>query len=270
MPDMRWCRYEVAPIGTTLRPPDEAQGITSDMVIPIAPNKHYTGGRRPLYPTPSFPFSNCYHWIMNSISVRIRVHEDGVEHDGAIKLPPAESYAMNETFFPDCQRIGKYLRESNGPTPSAPKADLEESYAAALASSTSGDDPKEPELFNMEPSVQDDARVDVLTDTYLRLVTQRGLRRSGPPSQSDGPERSRNRREHSSDVVPGSHEAQKQSPVTPVSSRDSGLDMFGWDPDPNTARIPLVDAWLDIDKHLTEDDIPSPLELQKEIERIAS
>ncbi|RDX48702.1 hypothetical protein OH76DRAFT_1352070, partial [Lentinus brumalis] len=71
MPNMRWCRYEVAPIGTTLRPSDETRSITPDMVIPIAPNKHYTGERRPLRPTPSFPFSNCYHWIMNNVTVRV-------------------------------------------------------------------------------------------------------------------------------------------------------------------------------------------------------
>ncbi|KAI0697410.1 hypothetical protein C8T65DRAFT_755346 [Cerioporus squamosus] len=105
MPDMRWCRYLVDPIGTALRQPDEAQGITSDMVIPIAPNKCYTGGRRPVYPTPTFPFSNCYHWVLNSMTVRVRVHQDGVAHDGAFKLPPAESHALNEGFFPDCQRI---------------------------------------------------------------------------------------------------------------------------------------------------------------------
>ncbi|KAI0697390.1 hypothetical protein C8T65DRAFT_662152 [Cerioporus squamosus] len=266
MPDMRWCRYEVAPIGTTLRPPDETRGISSDMVIPIAPNQHCTGERRPVNPTPSFPFSNCYHWIMNSVTVRVRVHQDGVEHDRAIKLPPAERYALNKGFSPDCQRIGKFLRDKHGS--SSARNDGTEPSDPIKASSTCGDDTQKPGLIDAKPSLQGGGRIDVLTDTYLRLVTQRGLRRSGPPSQSDASVRSPN---HSSeDVLSGSREAQKQSTVTPMTSRDSGVDVFGWDPDPNTAKLPLVDAWLDIDKHLTEDDIPSPLELQKEIEEITA
>ncbi|RDX48720.1 hypothetical protein OH76DRAFT_1310311, partial [Lentinus brumalis] len=86
MAQVRWCRYRVSPIGTTLRPPDAAHGITSDMVIPIAPNKSHTDERRPVHPKSPFPYSNCYHWIQTSTSVRVRVHEEGVEHDGAIRL----------------------------------------------------------------------------------------------------------------------------------------------------------------------------------------
>ncbi|RPD68980.1 hypothetical protein L226DRAFT_435205, partial [Lentinus tigrinus ALCF2SS1-7] len=105
MPGMRWCRYYVSPIGTTLRPPDESSGITSDMVVPIAPNKGHTPERQPIHPTPSFPFSNCYHWIFNDVTVRLRVHTEGVEHDGAIKLPAAEHLAMKDAFSLDCERI---------------------------------------------------------------------------------------------------------------------------------------------------------------------
>ncbi len=260
MPNMRWCRYEVAPIGTTLRPSDETRSITPDMVIPIAPNKHYTGERRPLRPTPSFPFSNCYHWIMNNVTVRVRVREEGVEHDGAIKLPPAERYALNKGFSPDRQRISRFLHDNPRRPSSAAREDTKPS---------TGDDTRKPGFFDARPeSALGGGRIDVLTDTYLRLVTQRGLRKSGPHSDAKASERSQT---HSSeDVTSSDPEAQKQSTVTPVTSRDSGIDVFGWDPDPNTARIPLVDAWLDIDKHLTEDDIASPLELQKEIAQITS
>ncbi|RDX39759.1 hypothetical protein OH76DRAFT_1367209 [Lentinus brumalis] len=80
LPGARWCRYYVKPIGMTLRPPDYARGITPDMVIPIALNRHYTGTRAPVHPTPSFPFGNCYHWINNEITVRISVPKHGVEH----------------------------------------------------------------------------------------------------------------------------------------------------------------------------------------------
>ncbi|RPD57868.1 hypothetical protein L226DRAFT_308117 [Lentinus tigrinus ALCF2SS1-7] len=69
--------------------------------------------------------------------------------------------------------------------------------------------------------------------------------------------------------VTGSHDGQRQTTVTPKSSREGlGFDLFGWDPDLNTTKTPLVDAWLDIDKHLTEDDIPNPDELDNEIEQV--
>ncbi|RPD57886.1 hypothetical protein L226DRAFT_563584 [Lentinus tigrinus ALCF2SS1-7] len=251
MPDMRWCRYGVSPIGTMLRSVDETRGITPDMVIPIAPNKRCTGEHSPVHPTPAFPFSNCYHWALNHRGVRIRVHEDGVEHEGAISLSPEESYALKEGFFPDCQRARKAQREKYGESPDA-----------ARASSIGAYDVHNPELPVMDPAIQGvTGHIDVLTDTYYRLVTQRGLRRSGPPSESDMSD--------SAEDVTGSHDGQRQMTVTPKSSREGlGFDLFGWDPDLNTAKIPLVDVWLDIDKHLTEDDIPSPDELDKEFEQV--
>ncbi|RPD57865.1 hypothetical protein L226DRAFT_472523 [Lentinus tigrinus ALCF2SS1-7] len=81
MPGMRWCRYIVSPIGTALRPPDETRGITSDMVVPIAPNEGYNPERHSIRPTPSFPFLNCYHWAFNNVVVRVRVYGDGVAED---------------------------------------------------------------------------------------------------------------------------------------------------------------------------------------------
>ncbi|RPD57871.1 hypothetical protein L227DRAFT_551348, partial [Lentinus tigrinus ALCF2SS1-6] len=94
MPGIRWCRYNISPIGTTLRSLEEARGITSDMVVPIAPNRGHTPERHPVHTTPSFPFSNCYHWAFNDVTVRMRVHGDGIEDDRAIYLPPREQSAM--------------------------------------------------------------------------------------------------------------------------------------------------------------------------------
>ncbi len=45
-------------------------------------------------------------------------------------------------------------------------------------------------------------------------------------------------------------------------------DLFGWDPDPATALLPLVDAWLEVEEHLSEDEIPSPLEFDAEIREV--
>ena len=44
-----------------------------DMVIPIAPNQVH----RPIHPTPSFLFSNCFDCFPDRKSVRVRIHEGG-------------------------------------------------------------------------------------------------------------------------------------------------------------------------------------------------
>ena len=262
MPGMRWCRYSVSPIGTTLRPPDESQGITSDMVVPIAPNMGLTPDRQPIRPTPAFPFSNCYHWIFNDVTVRVRVYGDGVEHDGSIMLSPEEFLALKDTFTLDCERIERFFCEDSG----AAQALTTEKVPPVDASPTCGDDARgtgTPALV----ATQDDGRAHVLLETYHRLVTERDLRRSVPGENDYKSEKTLcSSREDKS----RSHEEHKQSSVTPETSRDSGIDLFGWDPDSNNARIPLVDAWFDIDKHLTEDCIPSPLELEKEFKEIES
>ncbi|PIL33680.1 hypothetical protein GSI_04304 [Ganoderma sinense ZZ0214-1] len=48
------------------------------------------------------------------------------------------------------------------------------------------------------------------------------------------------------------------------------LDLFGWRPNPATKYIPLVDCWLDLEEHLSESTIPSPVDLWTEQQRIGA
>ncbi|RPD68998.1 hypothetical protein L226DRAFT_308074 [Lentinus tigrinus ALCF2SS1-7] len=259
VPGDRWCRYSVSPIGTTLRPPEEAQGFTSDMVIPIAPNKGHTPERHPIHTTPTFPFSNCYHWVLNNVTVRVRIHGDGVEHDGAIYLPPRQQTILEKTIFADYHRSNALCREKYGSPSTALAEDALEHATADPRSTCEGDaqgtgPPVESQAQNGDPT-------HILSEIYHCLVTQRGLRTpSRPPSQSG---------DSSSENLLDCDDSQKQLTVTTVTSRDEGIDLFGWDPNANTPRIPLVEAWLDLENHLTEDSITSPLELEKEFEQIA-
>ncbi len=41
-------------------------------------------------------------------------------------------------------------------------------------------------------------------------------------------------------------------------------NLFGWDPDPKTLFLPLVDLWFELQDHLEEGNIPSPLEFYEE------
>ena len=46
------------------------------------------------------------------------------------------------------------------------------------------------------------------------------------------------------------------------------MNIFGWDPDPTFPLIPLVDLWLDLEEHLTPENIPSPLEWFEEEKKV--
>ena len=105
MPGMRWCRYVVDPVGTTLRTPDPESGIEADMVVPIAPNTAHSRGLEPVRPKPAFPFGNCFHWFENDGMVRIRVPPaGGFEHDDATTLSVKEHFALIQKFEGDYKR----------------------------------------------------------------------------------------------------------------------------------------------------------------------
>ena len=88
-PDQPWYRFEIEPIATTLRPEDEAQGITSDMCIPIFPNTNHPNGRESLQPSPEglFPYDSCYHWFQPKlVDVRIRARPELFDETNAVSV----------------------------------------------------------------------------------------------------------------------------------------------------------------------------------------
>ncbi|RPD70394.1 hypothetical protein L226DRAFT_470235 [Lentinus tigrinus ALCF2SS1-7] len=55
-------------------------------------------------------------------------------------------------------------------------------------------------------------------------------------------------------------------PIPPSITDILSMNVFGWDDDPSFQFIPLVDLWLDLKEHLSEDSIPNPVGLWKEQE----
>ncbi|EIW54308.1 uncharacterized protein TRAVEDRAFT_85247, partial [Trametes versicolor FP-101664 SS1] len=86
-PDKPWYRFRALPIGPHLLPPNEAKGYTSDMCIPIFPNMSHPTGRAPLPSERPFPYGNCYHWIDESVVIRVRARPEGFDETNAIKIP---------------------------------------------------------------------------------------------------------------------------------------------------------------------------------------
>ncbi|KAI0664048.1 hypothetical protein C8Q70DRAFT_215498 [Cubamyces menziesii] len=88
-PDQPWYRFEIEPIATTLRPEDEARGITSDMCIPIFPNTNHPAARESLQPSPEglFPYDNCYHWFQAKlVDVRIKARPELFDETNAVSI----------------------------------------------------------------------------------------------------------------------------------------------------------------------------------------
>ena len=198
MPANPWHAYSVRPIAPTLRVEDLSQGLTSDMVIPIAPNTSHPNGRAPVHTEQTFPFSNCYFWYQYEIMLRVNSRPEMFDHTDAVALSTAAYCQMNREFREDITRSLRMQQERAPEAQSAPH----------------------------------------------------------PEPQSDADER---------DSSSGSEEAFECADGMPP------LDLFGDDADPmQTELLPLVDLWLDLTAHLTEDTIPDPEGLFKETEAIVS
>ncbi|RDX48679.1 hypothetical protein OH76DRAFT_1483764 [Lentinus brumalis] len=218
MPDSRWCKYDINPIGTTLRPADERNGITPDMVLPISPNAKHEHGPEPVQPTPSFPFSNCYHWYFNTLRARVRVHKEGYDQSSSIFM---SSLAVNRRFE-DAYHRSIALLNKRGET-------------------STSDTPATSSLSTSDLDLNS-CEMQTISELYRRLAVKHGLLTSMSPGD-------------------GALDSDDDS--------DSD-DLFGWDPDPATALLPLVDAWLEIEQHLSEDEIPSPVDFDAEIREVVA
>ncbi|TFK84706.1 hypothetical protein K466DRAFT_654628 [Polyporus arcularius HHB13444] len=274
MPNSRWCRYHVTAIATTPRPPDATTGITSDMVLPIAPNS--IPGRRTIYPNNPFPFSNCLHWFQSDlVQIRIRTSDTGFEVDGAIRLTTDQRMALEEGFDGDFERIVEFASKHSEPQEFQPNS---------------------PSTISLPLSCHDIEDVDsvsleVLSATCWQLASRRGLMSSVPPVTTPRPTSTPARTEAirlnaassssvSSDTASvGTSCASTETDIsaslgTSVSEHAhnpfASMDLFGWEPNAEIPLIPLADLWLEIADHLTQEEIPSPLELYEEVRAIRS
>ena len=66
-------KFHVYLVGAGLCPGNPAEYVTLDMCTPIFPNTSHPSGRTPVVPVPTFPFSNCYHWIGPDMVRTVRV-----------------------------------------------------------------------------------------------------------------------------------------------------------------------------------------------------
>lgn len=233
MPDSEYCRYRVNAVATRLRPRVPDKGITSDMVVPIYPNTRHTRHGTKITSTPAFPFPNCYFWIDSRTSLRVRVSRGrGYDNDKAYQLDISQHVALSDAFDHEYTHINRFWRE---------KRDF---HARQLVHGADGSSM----LSNLETRLD---TVLVTSDIY-----------GGDCALEDA-------LDWSPDLSPERSPSSSATPPLPPSITDlMSMNLFGWDEDPTFLFIPLVDLWLELEEHFTEDSIPNPVGLWKEQERI--
>ncbi len=241
MPQSEWCRYRVNPVATTLRQECPEWGVTSDMVLPIPPNTDHLKVPNPFVDDKdpeyvfTFPFRNCYFWVDSDTELRIRVRRDDVGYDNAkaVSLAFRPHLRLLGSFTPDLARIGEYLSQPRDkPATNPPTA----------ASDGTPSMPPNPHVDAMEgrfPVCDADDAFDIRSDSP-------GDDNNEPSSTSE------------------------PSSVPPQVEELFSLNLFGWKPSPATKSIPLVNCWFELEEHLSESTIPSPVELWTEQQRIGA
>ncbi|KAI0664050.1 hypothetical protein C8Q70DRAFT_1049574 [Cubamyces menziesii] len=107
-PNHSWYRFEVGPIGASLRPEDEARGITSDLCILISPNTSRPNGREPVKPEAAdlFPYNNCYHWFEpKMVDVRVQTRPEKFDETTAVALSVRTRMQMERVWDKDYLRV---------------------------------------------------------------------------------------------------------------------------------------------------------------------
>ena len=281
MPDSRWCRYYVSAIATSPRPPHPSLGITPDMVIPIAPNS--IPGRGSVHPNPSFPFSNCVHWYRSPLlQIRIIVSGSRFELEGAICLSADQQMALEEGFDDDFERMVDFVeKHPNLIRNTMPR----EHPVSSVWLPTDSHEMDELDIVPME----------FLYATCWQLASGRGLMTSEAPTvvtaapspiqssrhdaaafghnaaQTTWTPTERSSLDTSSDISEVDDTTSSQTSLSePVRNPLVAMDVFGWNPDPETPLLPLAELWLDISNHIDQENIPHPVELYKEMRDIRS
>ncbi|OJT06559.1 hypothetical protein TRAPUB_2636 [Trametes pubescens] len=238
-PDKPWYRFDVLPIGPHLPPANATKGLTSDMCIPIYPNSNHPTGRAPIHPETPFPYGNCYHWLNNNIHILVRSRVDGFDETNAVQISGKTEGFMGRTFSDDLLRAIKN-RELSQHTHEVEKADDQQRDPTVKAHSAA-DGPSD---------VRSRSSIDVPQNEHPRV--------SASPQEEGNVD--------AASISSGWSNDSGQRPTTSLENI-MRIDPFTG-PDEDLDLVPLVDLWPDLAGNLKEEDIPSPLDLDREIETI--
>ena len=218
------------------------------MGVPIFPNQSHPHNRHPVHPVPDFPFPNCYHWsCFEVMTVRVLPRPEYFEDDHAFRLPVEERIDLWSFREEDSARM---------------MASLAQREASPLPVSDQQPIPGSP----LTEPFQHPGHVSTTTPQADK---------GQPPSVWTVPEHSsfENVRERGSSVAPkDSNRSIRSSSMSGSQSCSiTSSQLQRWNqPDPPMVANPLVDLWLELTDHVTEESIPSPEELYRERDAVAA
>ena len=214
------------------------------MVLPIPPNtahlkvsNPFVDDKNPDYVV-EFPFKNCFFWVDSDTELRVRVRRGDGQFDNskAISLPLRPHLHLMNSFTPDITTISEYLSRTRDKPARHPQT------AASEGTPSMPPDPHFDALNGCLPALLD------VSDVALNNSLEGKANSSKPLSMLD------------------SDPALTPSPVEELLS----MNLFGWLPDPATKYVPLVNCWFELEEHLTESTISSPVDLWMEQQRIGA
>ncbi|KAI0800154.1 hypothetical protein C8Q74DRAFT_1363938 [Fomes fomentarius] len=232
-PNKPWYPMRVSPIAPCLGPIDDKTGMTADMCIPIYPNTNHPTARAPVHTEAEFPYNNCYHWSRAQLNVRIRCPPEMFDIDHAVKLPVTSKIELFHLRSIDYLRMEEFEKLHQIPA-----------FGAQVVAS-----PTRLTSENLSThEIAEDSAVECALDPQ---VNEEGRH----PSTAE---------ETSSNVSGNSSNS-----VNEIVSELVGMGIFG-DPNTNMDLYPVVDIWFDLTSHLRQEEIPNPIALYKECEKVTA
>ncbi|KAI0692637.1 hypothetical protein C8T65DRAFT_586463 [Cerioporus squamosus] len=226
-----WHGFDIYPIATSLRPPNEDDYVTPEMCTPIFPNSTHPEDRTPLRTLPAFPFDNCYFWSGVKMKIRICPRPEGFKWDDAMRLPMGPG--------------GDYLRWTN-----YEREDAGRQFRARQALQPQPDPipeqapptiPVDPEPINPSPQADGSASSPYVDDGASSVYSDSEYAYSCTTTSSDMSE--------SSDLYPE-------------------LTRLFADPVESPELHPLCHLWCDLADNIKQDEIASPVHLFEERDAI--
>ncbi|KAI0714311.1 hypothetical protein C8T65DRAFT_644678 [Cerioporus squamosus] len=264
-PSKPWFCYSVMPVVRSLRPADPARNIEPAMCLPIAPNDGHPCDREPLHTEPPFPFANCYHWDGTALTVRVRAAPEGWDENEATVFPANERDHLNTVDASAGPKVIRVLSESDWVVPRAVPGPVK------WPDQTPPIHPKQwPPVHPTMFAKWDDSHPSV------RIWSGNGDYMLAPPpaiaatASGSGTSHSTSTAE-TGDAEPGAG-GTPSTANTSVDSLAESLDVLRSTTVLGDVRekakdadlLPIVDLWYDLTAHLTQDDIPSPLDFYRE------
>ncbi|KAI1782435.1 hypothetical protein LXA43DRAFT_1104070 [Ganoderma leucocontextum] len=202
------------------------------MILPIHPNTAHLVGPSPFVNDEDpehimfeLPFKNCFFWVEGDMVLRVRARHgsNGYDNCKAVTMSMRQHLRMVSSFVPHLSHISVHLQQQPQDShPSHPPT-------AARAGS---------------PSMPPNASLD----------DDKGLL----PAILDADDMLDGRAEGSvSDPSPTSEPPPELSPLELELEELFSMNLFGWNPDPATKYLPLVNYWFELEEHLSKSTTPT-------------